>query len=189
MEKTIGKYKVETIHDTEPFDPRDDDNLGTMICFHNRYVLGDKHDYLSSDYDGWEEMESDIIKKENVAVILPLYLYNHSGITIATTPFSCPWDSGQVGFIIISKEKVRHEFSMKRISKQMLGKIKGYLESEVKLYDQYLIGDAFGYRITDTETDVEVDSCWGYFGEDHCMEEAESITKHIIAYENKELVE
>ena len=110
MEKTIDKYKIEVIHDTDPFDPREDDNLGTMICFHGSYNLGDKHDYNHQDYNGWDEMKEAIIKNEDVGVILPLYLYDHSGITIATTPFSCRWDSGQVGFIIISKEKMRHEY-------------------------------------------------------------------------------
>ena len=30
-------------------------------------------------------------------VFLPLYLFDHSGITMNTSGFSCPWDSGQVG--------------------------------------------------------------------------------------------
>lgn len=33
-------------------------------------------------------------------LMLPLYLYDHSGITMNTTGFSCPWDSGQVGWIL-----------------------------------------------------------------------------------------
>ena len=33
---------------------------------------------------------------ENV-VILPLYLHDHSGLTMNTSGFHCPWDSGQVG--------------------------------------------------------------------------------------------
>ena len=181
MEKTIGKYKVETVHDESPFNPREDDNLGTMICFHGNYILGDKHEYRHQDYDGWEEMKAAIIKNENVGVILPLYLYDHSGITIATTPFSCRWDSGQVGFIIISKEKMRYEYSYQRVSKKLKERVAGYLKAEVGTYDQYLTGDAYGYRITNTETDEEVDACWGYFGEECCMEEGESIAKYMVA--------
>ena len=37
-------------------------------------------------------------------LMLPLYLYDHSGITMNTTGFSCPWDSGQVGWIYAFKE-------------------------------------------------------------------------------------
>ena len=71
------------------------------------------------------------------------------------------------------------EYSKKRISKQLIERVKGYLKAEVETYDQYLTGDAWGYRITDTETDEEVDACWGYFGEECCMEEGESIAKYM----------
>ena len=39
--------------------PRDWDNLGTMVCFHKRCCLGDKHDYNSDNYSSWDEMEKD----------------------------------------------------------------------------------------------------------------------------------
>jgi len=188
-EKTIGKYKIEIIHDDSPFDPRGDDNLGTMVCFHGGYNLGDKHEYRQQDYCGWNELENAIIKNEDVGVILPLYLYDHSGITMNTTGFHCPWDSGQVGFIFISKEKMRKEYSKKRISKQLKARIAGYLRNEVETYDQYLTGDCWGYVITDTEEDSQPDSCWGFFGADVCMEEAEGALKNIIAYEEKQLQE
>ena len=48
--------------------PRENDNLGTMVCFHGRYNLGDKHNYNSNDYNSFGEMEKAIIRKENVAV-------------------------------------------------------------------------------------------------------------------------
>jgi hypothetical protein len=179
--KTIGKYKIEIIPDENSCSPREDDNLGTMVCFHSRYNLGDKHDYNHNDYRGWDEMERAIIKNEKAGVILPLYLYDHSGITMNTTGFSCRWDSGQVGFIFISKKKMREEYGYKRISKKLIERVKGYLEGEVKTYDQYLTGDVYGYRITDTETDEEVDSCWGYYGDDYCMKEAESIATYMLA--------
>ncbi|SNS23209.1 hypothetical protein SAMN05446037_1006135 [Anaerovirgula multivorans] len=43
------------------------------------------------------------------AVILPLYLYDHSGITMSSSPFSCQWDSVQVGWIFCTKERFREE--------------------------------------------------------------------------------
>ena len=186
--KTIGKYEIEIIPDESPESPREWDNLGTMVCFHNRYNLGDEHDYRHQDYTGWEDMKKAIIKNEDVGVILPLYLYDHSGITMSTERFSCPWDSGQIGWIFISKEKMRTEYSYKRVSKKLKSRVAGYLRGEVKVYDQYLTGDVYGYRITDTETDEEVDSCWGFYGSDVCMNEAEGMVNSIIAYENKELV-
>ena len=43
-----------------------------------------------------------LVEQMDGMVILPLYLYDHSGITMNTCGFSCPWDSGQVGWIYAS---------------------------------------------------------------------------------------
>lgn len=48
---SLRQMAVSTTHlleihsDDSPFSPRDDDNLGTMVCWHGRYNLGDKHDF------------------------------------------------------------------------------------------------------------------------------------------------
>ena len=60
----------------------------------------------------------------NDNVVLPVYMYDHSGITINTTGFSCPWDSGMVGIIYVSKEKIREKFNIKRISSKLIEKVK-----------------------------------------------------------------
>ena len=174
MEKKIGKYTVSVVRDENPISPREDDNLGKMVCFHRSYNLGDKHDYNPDNYDGWNEMKKDIIKQENVEVILPLYLYDHSGITMNTTGFSCPWDSGQVGFIFISKEKVRKEYGVKRISPKLHKRITEYLINEVETYDKYLNGEIYGFKVID-EYDNVIESCWGFYDEDECLEEGLSM--------------
>jgi hypothetical protein len=186
-EKRIGKYKVEVIQDESPSSPREDDNLGTMVCFHGRYDLGDKHNYKSGDYNGWDEMEKSIIKNENVGVILPLYLYDHSGITISTSPFSCNWDSGKIGFIFISKEKMLKEYGGKIVTQTLKDKVEGYLKSEIEIYDQYLTGDVYGYRVSEVKTcseghehEEELDSCWGYYGQENCMLEGVGIVEYYI---------
>lgn len=156
---------LQVIHDSNASSPREDDNLGTMVCFHNRYNLGDKHGYSTNDFDGWESMKAALIREHDAAIILPLYLYDHSGITMRTTPFGCPWDSGQVGFIYISKAKIRKEYSVKKINKALLERVTGYLVAEVKVYDEYLTGEIYGFKEIDKEG-KEVDSCWGFYGSD-----------------------
>lgn len=179
MEKIIGRYKVKVVQDTSPSDPRDDDNLGTMVCFHGRYSLGDKHDYQHKDYPGWSDMKSTIIRNEKVGVILPLFLYDHSGITINTTGFSCPWDSGQVGFIFISKKKMLEEYGGKIVTKQLKERVAKYLVNEVERYDKYLTGEVYGFEVwklgkkSGKEKEM-IDSCSGYYDEDECMSEGEA---------------
>ena len=84
-------YTINIIQDEEARNPREDfeESYSKMICFHNRYDLGDKHSYTK------EELTTMI--KSGDYIYLPLYLYDHSGITMNTTGFSCQWDSGQVG--------------------------------------------------------------------------------------------
>ena len=154
--------------------PREWDNLGTMVCFHRRYDLGDKTEYRQNDYSSFEELEKDIIKKENVGVILPLYLYDHSGITMNTTGFTCKWDSGQIGFIFISKEKILNEFGGKRVSKKLKDKMERYLIGEVETYDKYLKGEVYEYDIKNMD-DVIIVSCSGYYIEEDMINECKSI--------------
>jgi hypothetical protein len=161
---TKGNKTLEIFADNDPQNPREDENLSTMVCLHNRYSLGDKHSYKQDDYNSWDEMKEAIIKKEKTAIILPLYLYDHSGITIRTTPFGDRWDSGQVGFVFISKEKIRTEYGVKRITKFLIDRVTFYIKSEVKTYDQYLTGDVYGFKLL--ENGEETDSCWGFFGSD-----------------------
>lgn len=185
-EERIGNYLIRIFQDESPESPREWDNLGTMVCFHRRYDLGDKHDYKSSDYDSWDEMKGAIMENEDIHTILPLYLYDHSGITMNTTGFSCRWDSGQVGWIFVSKEKVEKD----------CGKdcdVEKILRGEVETYDQYLTGDVYGYKVYKVtecdhghEHEEELDSCWGFYGEDECISEAKGIVEYYM--EKKEVV-
>lgn len=160
--------------DEYPESPREWDNLGTMACFHRRYTLGDKDiPFSSDDFNGWNEMEEYILKSLDAAVVLPLYLYDHSGITMNTTGFSCRWDSGQVGFIYITKDKIMKEYGVKRIRRQLKEKVEKMLVNEVEVYDQYLIGDVYGFQILKiTKCDeghiheTHEDSCSGFYGDD-----------------------
>jgi hypothetical protein len=157
--------RLKVVHDSSPESPREWDNLGTMICFHNRYDLGDNHNYNSDDYSGWEEMKQAIIKEENPAVILPLYMYDHSGISISTSPFSCRWDSGQIGFVLVSKKQALEEFGGVRVSSKKKVKIESIIEAEVETYTKYVEGEVYGFQIVDEDDEV-IDSCYGFYGTD-----------------------
>jgi len=134
---------LEIVVDEDPGSSREWDNLGTIVCFHSRYNLGDEQlkyreewlaglvsDLYEHEYpdeyseDEWDEfieyVEDGIeeyVKKAwellyEKAIIMDIYLYDHSSITISTTPFSCPWDSGKVGYIYVLKSKVFEECTL-----------------------------------------------------------------------------
>lgn len=184
-----GNYITRTYYDQSPESPREWDNFGKMICFHNRYNLGDKHNYNSNDYNGWDELKYQIEKDHNVGVILPLYLYDHSGITISTSPFGCQWDSGQVGWVFCTKEEMDSNWiELSGQDKEERSEV--LLKGEVETYDQYLTGDVYGYRVFKVETcsqghehEEELDSCWGFYGEEECMNEGISIMEYHIKEE------
>lgn len=136
------EYKGHTIEihqDIDAESPREWDNLGIMYCEHGRYTLGDKDAAKPTKEDG-------------EIVSLPLYLYDHGGLTMNTGGFSCPWDSGQVGIIWAKKGAEGLEND----------RILDVMRQEVKTYDDYLTGNVYGYNIPALD-----DSCWGYYGYDH----------------------
>lgn len=205
--KLNDNHELHIVHDKNPDSPRSWDNLGTMICVHSRYNLGDVHykskleclqhiatslgiteiindlDMYEEIYDDEEQLQDWINSREDF-VILPLYLYDHSGITMSTSPFSCRWDSGQVGYIYCSTDKILKEYGNTDLD--TLIKVENILEGEVETYDQYLTGDVYGFEIYKVETCNKghehlefVDSCYGFYGDnwkengifDHILEE------------------
>jgi len=146
--------------------PRSWDNLGTMVCWHKRYSLGDRHDFVTpDDFLDWT-------KKANVAVMLPLYLHDHSGLSMSVGdsryPYNDPWDAGQVGWIYVTKSRLREEWKVKRVSKQIILWAEGVLRGEVETYDQYLRGEVYGFTVYEVEDGdiVQIDSCTGFYGSD-----------------------
>lgn len=110
-ENDLGILRI--MYHENPESPREWDNLATMVYGHRRYILGDEEARNIDCYNNWDEwLEDEILKLnggEDNVVWLPLYLYDHSGITMNTTGFSCGWDSGQVGWIYVTKDRLRKE--------------------------------------------------------------------------------
>ena len=93
-------------------------------------------------------------------VSLPLWLYDHSGITISCGdreyPYNDHWDSGLVGWIVYARQKDDGEDWRERAFDRM--------RAEVEEYDQYLQGEIYGFTLYKNRE--EIDSCWGYYGGD-----------------------
>jgi len=181
----MKKFELKIEQDNNPMNPRTDwDNITTMICFHKRYDLGDKTDYKSSNFDSWVELKEQIESDYKVLMIKPLYMYDHSGITISTSPFGCNWDSGQIGWIFIDEKQLQY------ITGDSSGhnetNLEEIIDSDVKTYDNYITGEVYQYTIYEIETcnlghthKNVVESCGGYFGEEECENEGKSVLQHL----------
>ena len=156
--------------DQEPPDPRENDNLGTICCAHKRYLLGDEQ-IASDQYSSLGEFA--IRKFGADGIFMPVYLMDHSGLSISTTDFGCQWDSGVVGVIGVSKEKILKEYGEDRPSDEQ---IKEYLKGEIKEYDKYIQGEGYGFTLREKNPDCshcnregewdEVHSGGGFLGDD-----------------------
>jgi hypothetical protein len=167
----MEEYKLKHNHvlvvevDEYPLNPRVEfDNISTMVCFHKKYNLGDVNDLKSEYFDGFDQLKEFLESDYNIVCIKPLYLYDHSGITISTTPFTCRWDSGQVGFVYITEEALKSAgLSVEKAS--------DIIDSEVTIYKQYITGSVYQFtlykedicNLGHTHREV-VDSCGGIYG-------------------------
>lgn len=181
-EEAYQGHTIKIYHDTDAESPRQWSNLGTLICWHRRYRLGDSHQFdgpeaFLRDRAGVSD-QSDLSmdqlrgRAESKSVLLPVFLYDHSGLAMNTIGFHCPWDSGQVGYVYVTLEAVRTEFGVKRVTKALREKAEDILRGEIVTYDAYLGGRVYGYVIE--HDGEEVDACWGFVGdyETGCLPEA-----------------
>lgn len=121
-------------------------------------------------------------------IILPLYLYDHSGITISCSGFSCPWDSGQVGCAVLTKAEIDHEWNGDR------EKAEAYLRATVEEYARYLEGNVYYVRVSEIVIDedgdeelveIEDSGCGGFIGypdDERIIDEAKSLIDYELRH-------
>lgn len=172
-EETYKGYTIRIEQDDAPENPREWDNLGTMACLHNRYNLGDQQDNISSP----DELKEFIASLKGV--YLPLYLYDHSGITMSTKPFNDRFDSGQVGYIFATDERIKREYGD---DPKAYDKATEILQGEVETYDRYLTGEIFWFG-TYAPNGNETDSCGGFYSQKEALIEARSEIDALIIQE------
>ena len=162
------KYKNHTIaivYDDSPDNPRDWDNFGTIVAFHDRYRLGDKTKLNRDDFGSFEDLQNFIEQQLGAICVLPVYMYEHGGVALSTSGFSCQWDSGQIGFIYCTKDNLKRMGS----EAMRIEKVKEYLEHEIETYGSYLNGQVFAFRIYNEQGEM-IDSCGGFYSIAEAME-------------------
>ena len=169
------------------------------------YLIDDIIEAMSFE-DKWKLLE------RNGIAYLPLYVYEHSGITMNTGGFSCSWDSGQAGWIYTTKEEIlkcggcikSEKGNWIKITERNWRKAAQiWMEGEVELYDQYLQGECYGYIIDELDMDDQaslesemnvideddvtwneyVDSCWGFFSDKWGDDLIEEIAREAASFD------
>jgi len=161
----LGEKIVFIFQEEDASDPREWDNLGTFWAFHKRYTLGDKQEHgdpTPSEFGGWKEFDEFLYKEKEAVIVLPVFMYDHSGITVSTSEFRDPFDSGRLGTIWVSREKVLKEYRLKRnITAKVKEKVRAVLQSEIQTYDDFVTGRCWYYVLE--VNGEETDSCGGIY--------------------------
>ena len=161
---TTDGRKLRLVIEEEQFpeDPRSWDNLGTMLCCHRDYYLGDCNSNEETEqqlaeicrkYGKSDEEIDEMTFAEEVQFILnqedvcgfPLWLYDHSGISMSTTRQSA-WDSSFVGLIFVEKDSYLAQMGLKE---DIYWKVRAEkaLESEIEIYSDFLEGNVYQWTL------------------------------------------
>lgn len=187
-EKRNG-YTINIMPDDTPDNPRDWDNIGTLVGAHRRMNIFDTeldartgNLWLDFLYHIWEEVEqrdgylddltekqlerfSNSVKRRYVS--FPYSAYTKGGCRL-TRGVSSGWDSGLVGISYVSRERMREQGL--RTYKQA----EAAMEAELKTFSQYCNGEVYRFEVL--KNDELVNACGGYFGEEHALAEARQST-------------
>lgn len=158
---------LQIFRDTWAHSPRSWSNLGTMAIFHKRYNFGDEVTFSLEDLGSWSKMEEHIKNNLNAALCIPIYINDDTGITIKTEAFTNLFDSGQVGFIYVQKDKVREKYKKHKIKEDLIKTVTQVLETEVKTMDTYLKGEIYGFHLikrVDGKDEI-INSYSGFYGD------------------------
>lgn len=188
MSKPITKKVVFIRPDQDAASPREEDNLGTIAYKHPRYILGDEAiddpiDWLADKLGLGAQSEHNNTRLRELEerfiqdyVALPVYLYDHSGLALSTESFSCPWDSGQIGWIYVSKHDAQVEYGWSELTDAARAWVERVLRAEVAAFSRYLAGDIYGFQAGTAQLDdggdvleetfQEEQSMWGFYGAD-----------------------
>lgn len=163
------QYRLTVEPDPVPMDPREWDNLGTMLCWSVLYQLGDEPNANSLEI-------LDELYEDPDMIVLPLFLLDHTVLKISTTPFHLGGGPGPLGCI----------YAPRGAEGLCDDRIKELFKGEVETYDLYLRGEVYYFCLEEKDTCAEcghteyevVDSCGSFFG-DAEEEMFEQIREHL----------
>ena len=196
-------------------DPREWDCLGTIVGWDRDVKLSEKqikeqyqvelvlldilNDALHLSYEQYmnvmehatAEVLMNAIQKHTKAVVLPIYVYNHSGISVSTSSRQYSlfdrdgWDWGLSGIIYATESKIKKEYGGDKVTDEMRTKAIDVLKGEIKTLDMYFCNEVYWYSIK--EGDEVVASCGGIYAEE--LKDLKKEIKSMVGDDFKNLVD
>ena len=183
-----NKVQAELVYDPTAGNPREWDNLGTILISPNKsHWLASPDDIVDTSirlgnnpYEHWENLRREQLnlKKSDIAIAYPITKYEHGDISLSLG-YKRGWDYGVVGFVYITKETLRKEYGVKRITKSLIECAENRLQSELDMLTAWLNGECYGWQIKeyalddgglDWEEVDTLDDCWGYLCRDYAFD-------------------
>jgi len=171
QEEALEKFEVDGLtvkifRDNDATSPAD-------WSYDGLFLIGNHRDFYVKPpgvKDRHWDVESVMEQYAKTHRIYPIEAYIHGGVALylrGKCMIDRQWDVSQVGAVFVSKKEWRYE---KKAFKAAEALIKGW--------NQYLSGDVYNYVIKDEDGD-HLDSCSGFYGEEHVREEATAVAKSL----------
>jgi hypothetical protein len=137
----MKNYTFELNYDQHPENPISEEFDCPIKLFlqHRRYNLGHKHNVNFRDFDNANELLEYLKTEYSYKYWFPVYMYEHSGISLSISPFSCRFDSGTIGFAATNERTTENEAIE-------------LIKRELTMYNAYLNGEVWSYQIIEQTT-------------------------------------
>lgn len=160
------KFRFRICRDDSPVNPFQEGEGIIILGSHKRYNIG-RHrgalEELEKNYKfswnsmikrniGWDGVRLELLEVFKGALILPVFALDHGDVNFSCVKFNDRFDSGQVGFVIMTKE-TRSDNLENDVQ---------VLHSHVKIYSDYFNGEVYGWELECEGASELEGSCWGY---------------------------
>lgn len=164
-------YSYQILQDEDAGSPDSfGDDAVFLVAFHGQFWVereGFSQGELTPEDD--QDRLSEITQEYEV---YPLGAHIHSGVHLFLgTQGSCPWDSGQVGYILVKRSEVPET--------------QAAALALIEDWNVYLSGQVTGFVVRD-HNDQIVDSCWGFYDREYCESEAKASMVYLEAEDREE---
>jgi hypothetical protein len=173
VERDGQSFRIRIYADADAPNPLEDwSEMGTILSLNRRHA-----NYHPGSVD-------DLIEDHPDAVPLSYYEHGQCLWSVAgelPAPCRCPWDSvGIAGFWLPDADTLESARNYGGFTRRMFMRKRARQACEA--YTQWCNGDIYGYEIErvhicqgcGSDKPEPLDSCWGFFGLDTCLSEAES---------------